>query len=240
MPSPSVSVPAAVSATSSTGTSVAGSSTGAGSGTDSDAGSGSGTTSTGGSTESTEGGAITVVSDPGAISPQVIVQLPAAAPEVTQLLSILPMMNGPSVFWAEATPLPARSPTLRLTRMLTHFIATPLVAGCMVRASARGYTDSGLRLPLSCNGWISNRVSLDPRVFSIGVHCAPGNASSTLLGLCYRQRRDARPHCLTGNAATGIPVTAFSPLPQPPARLRFPRPRCPAVQVARSLGEGGR
>src|SRR5688572_23970409 len=117
MPSPSVSGSVA------TTVSVPGSSAGAGSGAGSDAGSDAGTTSTGGSTESTEDGAITVVSDPGAISPQVIVQLPAAAPEVTQVLSILPMMNGPSVFWAEATPLPARSPTLRLTRMLTRFIA---------------------------------------------------------------------------------------------------------------------
>jgi hypothetical protein len=33
-------------------------------------------------------------------------------------------------------------------------------------------------------------------------------------------------------------VTAFSPLPQPPARPWFPRPRRPAVQVARSLGRG--
>ena len=41
-----------------------------------------------------------------------------------------------------------------------------------------------------------------------------------------------RQHGLTGNAATGMPATAFSPLPQPPARPRFPWPRRPTVQVA--------
>src|SRR5215203_7504430 len=142
MPSPSVSVSTAVSTTSA-GPSVAGSSTAAGSAAGSDAGAGAGTTSTGASTESTEGGVIRVVPDPGAISPQVIVQSPTPAPEVLQVLSILPRMNGPSVCWAEATPLPAMSPTLRLTRMLMRFIATSLVAGWMVGASTRGGTDSG-------------------------------------------------------------------------------------------------
>src|SRR5215213_9013589 len=128
MPSPSVSVSAA---TASAVTSVAGSSTAAGSAAGSDAGAGAGATSTGASTESTEGGVIRVVPDPGAISPQVIVQPPTPAPEVTQLLSILPRMNGPSVCWAEATPLPAMSPTMRLMSMLTRFIATSLAAGIM-------------------------------------------------------------------------------------------------------------
>src|SRR5215208_4517552 len=123
MPSPSVSVSVVVSATASAGTSAAGSSTSVDSGT--------GATSTGASTESTEGGAIREVPAPGAISPQVIVQLPADAPDVTQVLSILPRMNGPSVFWAEATPLPTMSPTLRPMRILTRFIATSLVAGIM-------------------------------------------------------------------------------------------------------------
>src|SRR5215208_6369656 len=132
MPSPSVSVSdTAVSATTSAGTSVAGSSTAAGSAAGSDAGAGAGTTSSGASTKSTEGGVIRVVPDPGAISPQVIVQSPTPAPEVLQVLSILPRMNGPSVCWAEATPLPAMSPTLRLMRILTRFIATSLVAGIM-------------------------------------------------------------------------------------------------------------
>src|SRR5215210_4518939 len=130
MPSPSVSVSVtAVSATASGGTAVAGSSTAAGSTAGSDAGAGAGATSAGASTESTEGGVIRVVPDPGAISPQVIVQSPTPAPEVTQLLSILPRMNGPSVCWAEATPLPAMSPTLRPTRMLTRFTTTSLAAG---------------------------------------------------------------------------------------------------------------
>src|SRR5215212_543116 len=129
MPSPSVSVSA--SATASAETSVAGSSTAAGSAAGSDAGAVAGTTSTGTSTESTAGGAIRVVPDPGAISPQVIVQSPTPAPEVVQELSMLPRMNGPSVFWAEATPLPTMSPTLRPTRMLTRFIATSLAAGKM-------------------------------------------------------------------------------------------------------------
>src|SRR5215207_2227386 len=128
MPSPSVSDSAA---TASAVTSVPGSSTAAGSAAGSDAGAGAGTTSTGASTASTAGGAIRVVPDPGAISPQVIVQSPTPAPEVTQLLSILPRMNGPSVFWAEATPLTAMSPTLRPTSMLTRFIATSLAAGIM-------------------------------------------------------------------------------------------------------------
>src|SRR5215217_2683484 len=124
MPSPSVSVSVTgVSATASAGMSAAGSST--------SVDSGAGATSTGASTASTAGGAIRVVPDPGAISPHVIVQSPTPAPEVTQLLSILPRMNGPSVFWAEATPLPAMSPTLRPTRMPTRFIATSLVAGIM-------------------------------------------------------------------------------------------------------------
>src|SRR5215203_2810150 len=164
MPSPSVSVSAAGSATASAGTAVAGSSTAAGSAAGSDAGAGAGTTSTGASTESTEGGVIRVVPDPGAISPQVIVQSPTPTPEVTQVLSILPRMNGPSGFWAEATPLPAKRPTLRLTRMLMRFIETSLVAGGMVRASPRGGTDSGLRLLLSCNGWVPVLVSMGPRV----------------------------------------------------------------------------
>src|SRR5215211_585780 len=125
MPSPSVSVSVTgVSATASAGTAVAGSSTAAGSAAGPESGAGAGATSSGASTASTAGGAIRVVPDPGAISPQVIVQLPTPAPEVTQLLSILPRMNGPSVFWAEATPLTAMSPTLRPTRMLTRFIAT--------------------------------------------------------------------------------------------------------------------
>src|SRR5215207_10171487 len=107
MPSPSVSVSVtAVSATASAGTSVTGSSTAAGSAAGSDAGAGAGTTSTGASTESTAGGAIRVVPDPGAISPQVIVQSPTPAPEVVHVLSIVPRMNGPSVCGAEATPLP--------------------------------------------------------------------------------------------------------------------------------------
>src|SRR5215207_1932476 len=161
MPSPSVSDS---STTTSAGTSVAGSSTAAGPAAGSDAGAGAGATSTGASTASTDGGAIRVVPDPGAISPQVIVQSPTPAPEVTQLLSILPRMNGPSVFWAEATPLPAKRPTLRLTRMLMRFIETSLVAGGMVRASTRGGTDSGLRLPLSCNGWNPVPVSMGSRV----------------------------------------------------------------------------
>src|SRR5215207_10897272 len=161
MPSPSVSDSAA---TASAVTSVPGSSTAAGSAVGSDAGAGAGATSTGASTESTDGGAIRVVPDPGAISPQVIVQSPTPAPEVTQLLSILPRMNGPSVFWAEATPLPAKRPTLRLTRMLMRFIETSLVGGWMVRASPRGGTDSGLSLPLSCNGWVPLPVSVGPRV----------------------------------------------------------------------------
>src|SRR5215213_11188791 len=131
MPSPSVSV--SVASAVSAETSVAGSSTGAGSATSSVSGAGAGATSTGASTESTEGGAIRVVPDPGAISPQVIVQLPADAPDVTQVLSILPRMNGPSVFWAEATPLPAMRLTLKPTRMLTRFIATSLTAGMMDR-----------------------------------------------------------------------------------------------------------
>src|SRR5215218_2861418 len=126
MPSPSVSVSAA---TASAVTSVAGSSTAAGSA----AGTGAGTTSTGASTESTEGGVIRVVPDPGAISPQVIVQSPTPAPEVTQLLAILPRMNGPSVCWADAPPLEAMSPTMRPTSMLTRFIATSLAAGMMHR-----------------------------------------------------------------------------------------------------------
>src|SRR5215203_7417085 len=130
MPSPSVSVSTAVSTTSA-GPSVAGSSTAAGSAAGSDAGAGAGTTSTGASTESSEGGVIRVVPDPGAISPQVIVQSPTPAPEVTQLLAILPRMNGPSVCWAEATPLPAMRLTLRPTSMLTRFIATSLAAGIM-------------------------------------------------------------------------------------------------------------
>src|SRR5215207_5776586 len=162
MPSPSVSM--SVASAVSAGTSVAGSSTGAGSAAGPDAGAGAGATSIGASTESTEGGAIRVVPDPGAISPQVIVQSPTPAPEVTQLLSILPRMNGPSGFWAEATPLPAKRPTLRLTRMLMRFIETSLVAGGMVRASPRGGTDSGLRLLLSCNGWVPVLVSMGPRV----------------------------------------------------------------------------
>src|SRR5215217_4500957 len=132
MPSPSVSVSVTgVSATASAGTAVAGSSTAAGSAAGPESGAGAGITSTGASTESTADGAIRVVPDPGAISPHVIVQSPTPAPEVTQLLSILPRMNGPSVFWAEATPLPAMSPTLRPTRMPTRFIATSLVAGIM-------------------------------------------------------------------------------------------------------------
>src|SRR5215212_7968808 len=132
MPSPSVSVSVtAVSATASAGTSVAGSSTAAGSAAGSDAGTGAGATSTGASTESTEGGVIRVVPDPGAISPQVIVKLPAPGPEVLQVLSILPRMNGPSVCWADAPPLAAMRPTVRLTSMLTRFIATSLAAGMM-------------------------------------------------------------------------------------------------------------
>src|SRR5215212_8741512 len=132
MPSPSVSVSVtSISATASAGTAVAESSTDAGSAAGSVSGAGAGTMSTGARTESTEGGAIRVVPCPGAISPQVIVQSPTPAPEVTQLLSILPRMNGPSVFWAEATPLPAMSPTLRPTRMLTRVIATFLAAGIM-------------------------------------------------------------------------------------------------------------
>src|SRR5215211_8870971 len=165
MPSPSVSVSVTgVSATASAGTAVAGSSTAAGSAAGPESGAGAGATSTGASTASTAGGAIRVVPGPGAISPHVIVQSPTPAPEVTQLLSILPRMNGPSVFWAEATPLAAKRPTLRLTRMLMRFIETSLVAGCMVRASTRGGTDSGLRLPLSCNGWLPVLVSMGPRV----------------------------------------------------------------------------
>src|SRR5215204_4434952 len=143
MPSPSVSDSAA---TASAVTSVPGSSTAAGSAAGSDAGTGAGATSTGASTESTEGGVIRVVPDPGAISPQVIVQSPTPAPEVLQVLSILPRMNGPSVCWAEATPLPAMSPTLRLMSMLTRFIATFLAAGWMVGASTWGGTDSSIRL----------------------------------------------------------------------------------------------
>src|SRR5215217_1652958 len=108
MPSPSVSV--SVASAVSAGMSVPGSSTGAGSAAGSDPGTGMGTTSTGASTESTKSGAIRVVPDPGVISPQVIVQSPTPTPEVTQVLSILPRMNGPSGFWAEATPLPAKSP----------------------------------------------------------------------------------------------------------------------------------
>src|SRR5215210_6319936 len=129
MPSPSVSV--SVASAVSAETSVAGSSTGAGSATSSVSGAGAGATSSGASTASTAGGAIRVVPDPGAISPHVIVQSPTPAPEVTQLLSILPRMNGPSVFWAEATPLPAMRLTLRPTSMLTRFIATSLAAGIM-------------------------------------------------------------------------------------------------------------
>src|SRR5215208_1046908 len=132
MPSPSVSVSdTAVSATTSAGTSVAGSSTAAGSVAGSDAGAGAGATSSGASTESTEGGVIRVVPDPGAISPQVIVQSPTPAPEVLQVLSILPRMNGPSVCWADAPPLEAMRHTVRLTSMLTRFIATSLAAGIM-------------------------------------------------------------------------------------------------------------
>src|SRR5215212_10820165 len=105
MPSPSVSVSVtSISATASAGTAVAESSTATGSAAGSESGAGAGTMSTGARTESTEGGAIRVVPGPGAISPQAIVQSPTPAPEVTQLLSILPRMNGPSVFWAEATP----------------------------------------------------------------------------------------------------------------------------------------
>src|SRR5215218_318313 len=129
MPSPSVSV--SVASTVSAGTAVAGSSTGAGSAAGSDADVGAGTTSTRASTASTAGGAIRVVPDPGAISPQVIVQSPTPAPEVTQLLSILPRMNGPSVCWADAPPLEAMSPTMRPMRMPTRFIATSLAAGIM-------------------------------------------------------------------------------------------------------------
>ena len=93
---------------------------------------------------------IRVVPDPGAISPQVIVKLPAPGPEVLQVLSILPRMNGPSVCWAEAPPLAAMSPTLRLTSMLTRFIATSLAAGMM---QSRG-VDAGRhrqRLEGSCS-----------------------------------------------------------------------------------------
>src|SRR5215213_6724993 len=130
MPSPSVSVSAA---TASAVTSVAGSSTAAGSAAGSDAGAGAGATSSGASTESSEGGVIRVVPDPGAISPQVIVKLPTPGPEVLQVLSILPRMNGPSVCWADAPPLEAMRHTVRLTSMLTRFIATSLTAGMMHR-----------------------------------------------------------------------------------------------------------
>src|SRR5215207_3875755 len=121
MPSPSVSVSAA---TASAGTSVAGSSTGAGSGASSGAGTGAGARSTGASPASAEGGSITVIPDPGVMSPQVIVQSPAFAPglprdgDVTQVLSTFPTMTGTSLSWAEATPLTATKPKLRLTTML--------------------------------------------------------------------------------------------------------------------------
>src|SRR5215207_2794536 len=164
MPSPSVSVSAA---TASAGTSVAGSSTGAGSGASSGAGTGAGARSTGASPASAEGGAITVIPDPGVMSPQVIVQSPAFAPglprdgDVTQVLSTLPTMTGTSLSWAEATPRPATSPTPKVAMVMNLFMGDPpvgdMVDGHTLNVSLHRQQVS--TFSIQCNGWITERVS---------------------------------------------------------------------------------
>src|SRR5829696_6265746 len=216
MPSPSVSVSVTgVSATASAGTAVAGSSTPAGSAAGPESGAGAGTTSTGASTESTADGAIRVVPDPGAISPHVIVQSPTPAPEVTQLLSILPRMNGPSVFWAEATPLTAMSPTLRPTSMLTRFIATSLAAGIM---ASRG-VDAGRH---------RQRLKATALLQRVGPRSGFLRLGPTDLTMAPRLRHGVLPRqaWVPARAATAPPATRQAPRRAAADRARAPHRRC--------------